>query len=112
MFICLRYEHEELSDEVFCEICHNANDEVQNGDSNLWICLVCGFCGCGGGSSNHSREHYLTTLHAYAINSSSRRVWDYAGEGYVHRLILSSSGSGKAFEVNKIINKRKKNPKL
>jgi hypothetical protein len=38
---------------------------------------------------NHSQRHYQEHLHAYAMNTETKRVWDYAGEGYVHRLILS-----------------------
>jgi hypothetical protein len=38
---------------------------------------------------NHSQRHYQDHLHAYAMNTETKRVWDYAGEGYVHRLILS-----------------------
>ena len=98
------------------------------------MCLVCGFIGCGRYHAQHSRRHYLETLHAYAIEvqtqqvralrscflvlkvggsgwfvfwgwagrtwmviintptdtfspSLHRQVWDYVGDGYVHRLL-------------------------
>jgi hypothetical protein len=77
---------------------------------DVWICLVCGFSGCGEMRLGHIREHYEQTLHVYAVNTHSRRVWDFAGiyihikhgvftvlntycvvneigQGYVHRLI-------------------------
>lgn len=57
--------------------------------SDTWVCLVCGYIGCGARSMNHSQLHYEEHLHAYAMNTETKRVWDYAGEGYVHRLILS-----------------------
>lgn len=40
---------------------------------------------------NHIKQHYEETLHTYAMDASSRqRVWDFAGDGFVHRLILNS----------------------
>jgi uncharacterized UBP type Zn finger protein len=54
---------------------------------NLWICLVCGQIGCGRGKQGHALAHYETTSHLYALDIETQRVWDYAGDGYVHRLI-------------------------
>ena len=57
----------------------------------LWVCLICGHAGCGGGDATepgHARDHYRATLHAYALDVASQHVWDFAGEGYVHRLAL------------------------
>lgn len=59
--------------------------------SDLWMCLVCGFTGCGESSESHIRLHYEQHLHAYAMEVETRRVWDFAGDGYVHRLILNQS---------------------
>lgn len=36
-------------------------------------------------------QHYLQTSHTYALNIFDRKVWDFAGNGYVHRLILQQS---------------------
>ena len=57
---------------------------------DLWVCLVCGFMGCGVASSHqsHIREHYTRHLHTYAMNVGNKSVWDFAGDGYVHRLVL------------------------
>lgn len=42
---------------------------------------------------SHARDHYNETLHAYALTTQTQHVWDFAGDGYVHRLIHSSSNS-------------------
>jgi len=54
---------------------------------NLWICLTCGHVGCGRYVRGHARDHYQQTSHTYAMEIQSQRVWDYMGDGYVHRLI-------------------------
>ena len=38
---------------------------------DLWVCLVCGFIGCGSSHCDHIRTHYLTHLHAYAMNTGT-----------------------------------------
>lgn len=58
-----------------CEVCAKLD--------HLLACLICGFIGC----SAHSKQHYLDSMHTYAINIETKNVWDYAKEGYVHRLI-------------------------
>ncbi|KAF2739615.1 zf-UBP-domain-containing protein [Polyplosphaeria fusca] len=58
---------------------------------NLWICLICGNIGCGRYDSAHAFAHYETTSHTYAMDVVTQHVWDYAGDGYVHRLIQSKS---------------------
>ena len=57
----------------------------------LLCCLICGFVGCGGGpgGGGHARRHYEESMHAYALEVETRQVWDFAGDGYVHRLVLS-----------------------
>ena len=57
-------------------------------NNDLWMCLVCGYVGCGLSNQFHIRTHYLETLHAYVVNLDSKRVWDFAGNGYVHRLVM------------------------
>lgn len=59
--------------------------------SNLWICLICGNIGCGRYDSAHAFAHYESTNHTYAMDVESQHVWDYAGDGYVHRLIQSKT---------------------
>ena len=59
--------------------------------ANLWICLICGSVGCGRYDSAHAFAHYEATSHSYAMDVVTQHVWDYAGDGYVHRLIQNKS---------------------
>ena len=67
---------------------------------NLWICLVCGNIACGRYEQAHAHRHYEQTKHTYALELGTQRVWDYAGDGYVHRL-LSNANDGKLVEFGK-----------
>ncbi|KAL6159054.1 hypothetical protein ACJQWK_03950 [Exserohilum turcicum] len=58
---------------------------------NLWICLICGNIGCGRYDSAHAFAHYEATSHTYAMDVVTQHVWDYAGDGYVHRLIQNKT---------------------
>ncbi|KAF1845447.1 RING-10 protein [Cucurbitaria berberidis CBS 394.84] len=58
---------------------------------NLWICLICGNTGCGRYDSAHAFAHYEATSHTYAMDVETQHVWDYAGDGYVHRLIQNKA---------------------
>ncbi|KXS16632.1 hypothetical protein M427DRAFT_154311 [Gonapodya prolifera JEL478] len=69
--------------------------------SDLWICLVCGNIGCGRYVGGHATEHWKRTGHVYAMELLSQRVWDYAGDGYVHRVAVD--GSGKLVEVGPVL---------
>lgn len=66
--------------------------------SNLWICLICGNIGCGRYRRAHAHAHYERTTHLYALELETQRVWDYAGDGYVHRLIQNKA-DGKLVEL-------------
>jgi len=80
---------EEVSENE-CSVCRS--------DANLWICLICGNIGCGRYDAAHAYAHYEQTFHCYAMDVSTQRVWDYAGDGYVHRLIQDKS-DGKLVEL-------------
>ncbi|KAJ3605113.1 hypothetical protein NHX12_027163 [Muraenolepis orangiensis] len=58
---------------------------------NLWICLICGHIGCGRYISRHAYKHFEETQHTYAMQLTNHRVWDYAGDNYVHRLVASKA---------------------
>jgi BRCA1-associated protein len=64
---------------------------VCSAEQNLWICLICGNVGCGRYDSAHAFAHYESTAHSYAMDVTTQHVWDYAGDGYVHRLIQNKS---------------------
>ncbi|CBX94365.1 hypothetical protein IAQ61_009929 [Plenodomus lingam] len=66
-----------------CSICGSTQ--------NLWICLICGNIGCGRYDSAHAFAHYEATSHTYAMDVVTQHVWDYAGDGYVHRLIQNKA---------------------
>ncbi|THH13447.1 hypothetical protein EW146_g6771 [Bondarzewia mesenterica] len=66
--------------------------------TNLWICLICGNIGCGRYGRAHAHAHYERTTHLYALELETQRVWDYAGDGYVHRLIQNKA-DGKLVEL-------------
>ncbi|KAJ6485882.1 hypothetical protein C8R45DRAFT_1062723 [Mycena sanguinolenta] len=66
--------------------------------TNLWICLICGNIGCGRYGRAHAQAHYQATTHLYALELETQRVWDYAGDGYVHRLIQNKA-DGKLVEL-------------
>lgn len=57
----------------------------------LWVCLTCGFVGCGRYTNKHSVAHFQDTNHPYALELATLRIWDYMhGEygGYAHRADL------------------------
>ncbi|KAI9839722.1 MAG: hypothetical protein M1838_004276 [Thelocarpon superellum] len=76
--------------EKCCSVCRS--------DSNLWVCLICGNVGCGRYDEAHAFTHWRDTSHCYAMDVDSQRVWDYAGDGYVHRLIQNKA-DGKLVEL-------------
>eukprot|EP01080_Neovahlkampfia_damariscottae_P006287 gene6287-10294_t len=79
---CCRYDHE-LSESV----CFECGEK-----KNLWVCLICGYIGCSRYLKAHSADHFEKTNHNYSLELETRRVWDYLGDGYVHRLIASKGG--------------------
>mmetsp|Transcript_5700 Transcript_5700/g.7212 ORF Transcript_5700/g.7212 Transcript_5700/m.7212 type:complete len:351 (+) Transcript_5700:2-1054(+) len=108
---CLtKWQREDASCPV-CRYCRAANMEGEDGDvdsltccevcnsrESLWICMICGNVGCGRYSAGHAREHFQHSGHAYALELETQRVWDYAGDGYVHRLIQNKV-DGKLVEL-------------
>jgi len=77
-------------DQNVCALCGTSE--------NLWICLICGHIGCGRYQEKHAYHHYYETSHLYALELETQRVWDYAGDGYVHRLIQNKA-DGKLVEL-------------
>ncbi|CCO30829.1 BRCA1-associated protein [Rhizoctonia solani AG-1 IB] len=67
-------------------------------DANLWICLICGNIGCGRYARAHAHSHHEFSAHLYALELATQRVWDYAGDGYIHRLIHDRT-EGKLVEI-------------
>jgi BRCA1-associated protein len=78
---------------------------VCSSDQNLWICLICGNVGCGRYDSAHAFAHFEETGHAYAMDIATQHVWDYVGDGYVHRLIQNKA-DGKMVDLPEAYGKR------
>ncbi|KAF1817539.1 zf-UBP-domain-containing protein [Eremomyces bilateralis CBS 781.70] len=90
-----------------CPVCRYTQNDAVNGrmigdasdnqcsvcgsTSNLWICLICGNVGCGRYDSAHAFAHYEATSHSFAMDIASQHVWDYVGDGYVHRLVQNKA---------------------
>lgn len=67
----------------------------------LWICLICGHIGCGRYLQGHAYKHYKDTQHTYAMQLGlNNRVWDYAGDNYVHRLLQNKDGEPVELKTN------------
>jgi BRCA1-associated protein len=73
-----------------CTVCDCTED--------LWICLICGNNGCGRYKGGHAKEHWTESGHNYALEIETQHVWDYASDGWVHRLI-QTKGDGKLVEL-------------
>lgn len=73
-----------------CSVCDSTDD--------LWICLLCGYIGCGRYKGGHAKDHWKETAHSFALELETQYVWDYAGDAWVHRLIRDK-GDGKVVEL-------------
>jgi BRCA1-associated protein len=89
-----------------CPVCRYCQQQPEKSkcfvcqtSENVWICLLCGFVGCGRYKEGHAINHWKETQHCYSLELETQRVWDYAGDNYVHRLIQSKT-DGKLVELN------------
>ncbi|KAM0561227.1 hypothetical protein ACHAPJ_003732 [Fusarium lateritium] len=73
-----------------CSVCDCTDD--------IWICLICGYVGCGRYKGGHAKDHWKETAHCFALELETQHVWDYAGDMWVHRLIRDK-GDGKVVEL-------------
>ncbi|XP_057294801.1 BRCA1-associated protein-like isoform X2 [Hydractinia symbiolongicarpus] len=89
--VCRYCQTPEPSSEQSCFECDSKE--------SLWICLICGYVGCGRYQEQHAYQHYQKTAHTFSMQLGNQRVWDYAGDNYVHRLI-QSKGDGKLVALN------------
>jgi BRCA1-associated protein len=56
--------------------------------------MICGHIGCGRYQEAHAYDHYMATGHLFALEIDTQRIWDYVGDGYVHRLIQNTVDGG------------------
>lgn len=89
--VCRYIQTPELTADHKCSVCGKQED--------LWICLICGNIGCGRYAEAHAVLHFQETQHTFSLEVGGQRVWDYAGDNYVHRLIQSKS-DGKMIEFD------------
>ncbi|KAK7261972.1 hypothetical protein RIF29_28299 [Crotalaria pallida] len=89
-----------------CPVCRYCQQQAEKSicfvcqtTENLWICVICGFVGCGRYKEGHAIIHWKETQHCYSLEVETQRVWDYVGDNYVHRLIQSKT-DGKLVELN------------
>jgi len=87
--VCRYVQSPEVVTEHLCLDCQSSAD--------LWICLVCGYVGCGRYAGGHAHQHFLDTQHCYSMELGHNRVWDYVGDSFVHRLVQSQE-DGKLVE--------------
>lgn len=89
-----------------CPVCRYCQQQPEKSkcfvcqtSENVWICVICGFVGCGRYKEGHAIRHWKETQHCYSLELETQRVWDYVGDNYVHRLIQSKT-DGKLVELN------------
>lgn len=68
------------SNKLFCIDC--AMQET------LWVCLTCGFVGCGRYSNKHAAIHFTDTGHPFSLELATLRIWSYTDGEFAHRVDL------------------------
>jgi hypothetical protein len=53
--------------------------------STLWVCLTCGYIGCGRYTRKHAAQHYNVELHPFSLELATGRIWDYGSGTFAHR---------------------------
>ncbi|OMJ71261.1 hypothetical protein SteCoe_30586 [Stentor coeruleus] len=71
-------------DFISCETCGESKE--------VWICLICGYKGCGRYKEAHSAKHSKISGHMFTVEATSQCVWDYITDMYVHRILHSGRG--------------------
>ncbi|KAK2991921.1 hypothetical protein RJ640_006098 [Escallonia rubra] len=73
-----------------CRLCQQQDEKpicaVCRTPKNPWVCLICGFVGCGRYEEGHAKKHWSDTQHCYSLELETQQIWDYVGDKYVHRL--------------------------
>ncbi|KAL5547796.1 hypothetical protein UlMin_003027 [Ulmus minor] len=92
--------------ELSCQVCRYCQQKdgkpactVCGTTENLWVCVICGFVGCGRYKEGHAIRHWKDTQHCYSLDLTTQQIWDYVGDSYVHRLNQSKL-DGKYGQMN------------
>ncbi|KAF7838780.1 BRCA1-associated protein [Senna tora] len=91
-----------------CQVCRFCQQQDEKPNcfvcgtlENLWVCVICGFVGCGRYKEGHAIRHWKDTQHCYSLDLRTQQIWDYVGDNYVHRLNQNQSKfDGKLGEMN------------
>lgn len=65
---------------VVCGVCRM--------QQTLWVCMTCGFLGCGRYSNKHAADHFVDSGHPFSLELATLRIWDYVTGGFVQRTDL------------------------
>ncbi|RVW16764.1 BRCA1-associated protein [Vitis vinifera] len=78
-----------------CQFCQQQDEKptcfVCGTSENLWVCMICGFAGCGRYKEGHAIRHWKDAQHSYSLDLEKQQVWDYVGDSFVHRLNQSKA---------------------
>ena len=64
---------------------------IKQYDSEVFACEL----------SGHAYDHYMQSKHVYAMEIETKKVWHFAKENYVHRLIQNEV-DGKLVEIGEV----------
>ncbi|CAA0831023.1 zinc finger (ubiquitin-hydrolase) domain-containing protein [Striga hermonthica] len=88
---------------LVCRLCQHQDEKptcaICGTSKNPWICLICGFVGCGRYEKGHAHAHWTDKKHHFSLELEKQQIWDYVRDKYVHRLNHSKAG-GKSAIVN------------
>ena len=65
---------------------------------------------CGRYAGGHAHNHFKLTQHTYSMELGNNKVWDYAADNYVHRLIQNKT-DGKLVQLDdggRVVNRDEK----
>ncbi|XP_031284958.1 BRAP2 RING ZnF UBP domain-containing protein 2-like [Pistacia vera] len=82
-----------------CPVCRYCQQQPEKSicfvcqtSENLWMCVICGFVGCGRYEEGHARTHWEEKpKHCYFVNLKKQSLWNYACGNYVYRVIRSKT---------------------